>query len=73
MRVSSRAELLGAFAEAREADRTTVIVVEIDPDERLPSFDTWWDVPVAEVSASPDVEAARARYEAERKAQRWHV
>ncbi len=60
-------ELRRALEEQREADRTTVIVVEVDPEVRLPSYDSWWDVPVAEVSTMPSVRQARAHYEHARR------
>ena len=31
-------------------DRTVVIHVEADREARVGSYETWWDVPVAEVS-----------------------
>jgi 3D-(3,5/4)-trihydroxycyclohexane-1,2-dione acylhydrolase (decyclizing) len=41
-----------------------VIVVEVDPEPAVPGYQSWWDVPVAEVSTSPRVQAARREYEA---------
>jgi len=41
-----------------------VIVVETNPEPSVPGYDSWWDVPVAEVSTSPRVQAARREYEA---------
>ena len=38
--------------------RPVVIVTEVDPSVGVPSYDGWWDVPVAEVSDSPSVRAA---------------
>jgi 3D-(3,5/4)-trihydroxycyclohexane-1,2-dione acylhydrolase (decyclizing) len=56
-------EIRDAIAAARTADRTTVIHVHVSPDKRAPGYEGWWDVPPAEVSTSPTVNAARARYE----------
>ena len=56
--------------DARDADRTTVIVVECDPARGVGSYESWWDVPVAEVSTMPAVQRARAGYERERERQR---
>jgi 3D-(3,5/4)-trihydroxycyclohexane-1,2-dione acylhydrolase (decyclizing) len=70
-RAETRDELAAALAAARVADRTSVIVVEVDPAQRMPGYDSWWDVPVAEVSDSVTVQAARAEYDEARKAQRW--
>jgi 3D-(3,5/4)-trihydroxycyclohexane-1,2-dione acylhydrolase (decyclizing) len=55
-----------ALREARKVtDRPAVIVVETNPEPSVPDYDSWWDVPVAEVSSSERVRAARARYEAD--------
>ncbi len=66
-RVSSVDELRAALADARAADETTVVHVETDPEVSVPSYDSWWDVPVAEVSESDEVRAARADYLIERE------
>lgn len=64
-------DLKAALAEAKGVDRTTVIVIETDPDVRVPSYESWWDVPVAEVSEMPSVQAARRDYEEARRRERW--
>ncbi|MFN2480594.1 MAG: 3D-(3,5/4)-trihydroxycyclohexane-1,2-dione acylhydrolase (decyclizing), partial [Pyrinomonadaceae bacterium] len=43
-------DLRRALEEARAQERTTVIVVEVDREARVPGYESWWDVPVAEVS-----------------------
>jgi 3D-(3,5/4)-trihydroxycyclohexane-1,2-dione acylhydrolase (decyclizing) len=55
-------ELGAALAEARKQTRTSVVVVETDYNDRVPGYNTWWDVPIAEVSESQPVQAARAAY-----------
>ena len=62
----SLGELGGALAAAREAERTTVIVIETDPAASTPAGGYWWDVAVPEVSRRPEVQAARERYLAAR-------
>ena len=47
-----------------------VIVVPVDRDARVGGYESWWDVPVAEVSADPGVREARAAYEAARRKER---
>jgi 3D-(3,5/4)-trihydroxycyclohexane-1,2-dione acylhydrolase (decyclizing) len=69
----SPAELEGALAEAKTHRNTTVIVTEIDPSVGVPSYDSWWDVPVAEVSTSDRVRDARRTYEEGLKAERHLV
>ena len=61
-----------AFADARGAGRTAVIVIETDPNAWTPG-DAWWDVGVAEVSEREEVRVARAQHDAERKRQRVGV
>ena len=56
-------EIRAALAAARVADRITVIHVAVSPDKRAPGYEGWWDVPPAEVSTHPSVNAARDRYE----------
>jgi 3D-(3,5/4)-trihydroxycyclohexane-1,2-dione acylhydrolase (decyclizing) len=73
VRVEGVAELRDALANAREAETTTVIVVEVDRYEGVPGYESWWDVPVAEVSERPAVQRARAEYESARKAERRHL
>ena len=70
MRVETTAQLAAALADARGADRTTVIVIECDAGRGVGSYESWWDVPVAEVSTMPAVERARAEYERERARER---
>jgi 3D-(3,5/4)-trihydroxycyclohexane-1,2-dione acylhydrolase (decyclizing) len=63
--------VVDALAAAREVDRTTVIYIQNDRLAEVPSYDSWWDVPVAEVSqAMPAVQQARAAWEAKRAAER---
>ena len=59
-----------ALAVARSSERVAVIVVRTDPERRVPGFDGWWDVPVAEVSDQDGVREARSRYEAHAARQR---
>ena len=62
-RARSRDELVNALAEARRQPRTTVVVVETSYDQRVPGYESWWDVAVAEVSEREPVRAARKKYE----------
>jgi 3D-(3,5/4)-trihydroxycyclohexane-1,2-dione acylhydrolase (decyclizing) len=58
-----------AFARARSAGRTAVIVMKTDPFTWT-GGDAWWDVGVPEVSDREEVRVAKAEHEAERKRQR---
>ncbi len=73
IRANSLADLKGALEKAKTLDRTTVIVVETDKEIRVPGYESWWDVAVAEVSDSGSVREARAAYEKARKKQRYHL
>jgi 3D-(3,5/4)-trihydroxycyclohexane-1,2-dione acylhydrolase (decyclizing) len=66
-------ELRAALDEARGADGPVVVHIETDRYEGVPSYDGWWEVPVAEVSEDPAVRAAREAFERDRKAQRQYL
>jgi 3D-(3,5/4)-trihydroxycyclohexane-1,2-dione acylhydrolase (decyclizing) len=66
-------ELRDALRVARDETRTTVIAVAADRYEGVPSYDSWWDVPVAETAESAGVRAARRDYEAARAAGRDYL
>jgi 3D-(3,5/4)-trihydroxycyclohexane-1,2-dione acylhydrolase (decyclizing) len=68
--VKTRAELEAALADARKQVITTVIVVETDYSQRVPGYESWWDVPIAEVSESESVQAAYEKYAEARKKER---
>jgi 3D-(3,5/4)-trihydroxycyclohexane-1,2-dione acylhydrolase (decyclizing) len=63
IRAATGDELRRALEEARAQERTTVIVLEVDKEARVPGYESWWDVPVAEVSESESVKRARESYE----------
>jgi 3D-(3,5/4)-trihydroxycyclohexane-1,2-dione acylhydrolase (decyclizing) len=66
-------ELADALKTAKESDQTVVIHVETDPTEYVTIGGAWWDVPVAEVSTSDSVRAARAQYERDQREQRLYL
>ena len=65
LRADGIAALETAVAKARGAARTTVIVIETDPQSGTAAGGAWWNVPVAEVS---DDARVRAAHEAWRRA-----
>ncbi|WP_433151490.1 3D-(3,5/4)-trihydroxycyclohexane-1,2-dione acylhydrolase (decyclizing) [Actinomadura nitritigenes] len=73
LRATGAADLRDALRRARESDRTTVVHIETDPLSDAPGSETWWDVPVAEVSALDSTREARARYEKEVWSRRRHL
>jgi 3D-(3,5/4)-trihydroxycyclohexane-1,2-dione acylhydrolase (decyclizing) len=60
-----------ALDRGRGESRTSVIVVETDLKKNVPGYDSWWDVPIAEVSEVDAVKAARAEYEKALKKERY--
>ena len=69
-KVFSVAELESALREAEKVERTTVLVIDTDPLISTEAGGHWWDVAVPEVSARPEVNAARKEYEEALKGQR---
>jgi 3D-(3,5/4)-trihydroxycyclohexane-1,2-dione acylhydrolase (decyclizing) len=56
--VADVAALESAVTKARAATRTTVIVIETDPQSGTAAGGAWWNVPVAEVSGDARVRTA---------------
>ena len=74
VRVTWRSFELDPSAPAeREETRTTVIAVATDRYEGVPSYDSFWDVPVAEVAETESVRSARAEYETGRASERQYL
>jgi len=69
-RAGTLESIRNALAEARSEQRPSVIVVPVEREARVPGYDSWWDVPVAEVSSRRDVKAAREGYDAARQRER---
>jgi 3D-(3,5/4)-trihydroxycyclohexane-1,2-dione acylhydrolase (decyclizing) len=63
-------ELRAALETAKSIDRTVVIAIETDRYALVPNYETWWDVPVSEVSTVEPVSDARAEYELARTRRR---
>jgi len=66
-------ELNTALAEARRQTQTTVIVMETSLEQRVPGYESWWDVPIAEVSTRATVKQARKNYERAKTKERYHL
>jgi 3D-(3,5/4)-trihydroxycyclohexane-1,2-dione acylhydrolase (decyclizing) len=71
VRAKTVGDLQAALAEGKKQNRTSVVVIETSYDERVPGYESWWDVPIAEVSERDSVKAARTRYEQARKKERY--
>ncbi len=73
IRAGTIVEFRQALGKAKEIDRTVVIHIETDRYQGVPSYDSWWDVPVAEVSGLPSVRTAREEYDSARRTQRHYL
>ncbi|HWQ15470.1 MAG TPA: 3D-(3,5/4)-trihydroxycyclohexane-1,2-dione acylhydrolase (decyclizing) [Roseiflexaceae bacterium] len=73
IRCRTYAELEAALDRAHASDHTTVIYVPVDRYLGVPGYESWWDVPVAEVSESETVQAARREWEAMRAKERYFL
>jgi 3D-(3,5/4)-trihydroxycyclohexane-1,2-dione acylhydrolase (decyclizing) len=71
--VHSRAELEKAIQTAKAATGPIAIHVTTDPLIGAPDSESWWDVPVSEVSTLESTSTARAAYEESKKAQRSYL
>lgn len=72
-RAATRAELESALEEMRVDDRTSVVVIETDRNQAVPGYESWWDVPIAEVSESESVRSAREAWLAGRVKERDYL
>jgi 3D-(3,5/4)-trihydroxycyclohexane-1,2-dione acylhydrolase (decyclizing) len=66
-------QLKSALAEARRQQRSTVIVIETDAEKRAPGYDSWWDVPISEVSTIASVKKARKEFKKAVKKERFFL
>jgi len=66
-------ELRDALVAARGVEQTVVIHVAVDRYEGVPAYDSWWDVPVAEVSEAERVQDARRAYDEAARKRRWYL
>jgi len=70
VRAHTRDDLRSALLEAKKSSRTSVIVIDTSYSQRVPGYESWWDVPIAEVSEVKTVQDARAKYLEARKKER---
>lgn len=69
--VSSADALRDALEAASKNKGVQVVVVDVDPDKRVGTYDYggWWDCPPAGTSSQPGVQKARQEYEEARRKQ----
>ena len=73
VRATSRDELESAILDAKKSSTATVIHVETDPLVGAPSSESWWDVPVSEVSTLASTQRARTTYDQNKARQRHYL
>jgi 3D-(3,5/4)-trihydroxycyclohexane-1,2-dione acylhydrolase (decyclizing) len=71
VRAQTHEELADAIRAMRKQDRSSVVVVETDYHDTVPGYESWWDVPIAEVSQMEAVQQARRAYVEARKRERY--
>jgi 3D-(3,5/4)-trihydroxycyclohexane-1,2-dione acylhydrolase (decyclizing) len=72
VRARTHDEVVKAVEAMRSHDRTSVVVIEVDKEMRVPGYESWWDVPISEVSEIDSIRQARAKYEEAVKRERHH-
>jgi 3D-(3,5/4)-trihydroxycyclohexane-1,2-dione acylhydrolase (decyclizing) len=73
LRAGTIADLADSLRAAKSMAGPVVITIETDPLATAPDSDSWWDVPVAEVSELASVRQARAAYESAQSRQRRYL
>jgi len=66
-------DLKSALAQARKQTTSTVIVIETDGEKRAPGYESWWDVPISEVSELSAVRKARKEFVAAARKERFFL
>ncbi len=71
LRTQTIDEFKTALVQAKQTDRTTVIYIETDHEQRVEGY-CWWEVPVAEVSTHLSVKESFEKLKENKKKQRRH-
>jgi 3D-(3,5/4)-trihydroxycyclohexane-1,2-dione acylhydrolase (decyclizing) len=61
-----------ALTDAKQNDRTTVIYIETDKEQRVDGY-AWWEVPVAEVSTIDSVKDSYESLKKKKKKQKYYL
>jgi 3D-(3,5/4)-trihydroxycyclohexane-1,2-dione acylhydrolase (decyclizing) len=67
------ADLRTALKAAQVGSETVVIVTHTDPSVKVGGYESWWDVPPAEVTSNESVKTARVTYDEAKKKKRWYL
>ena len=71
--VFPNADFMAALDAVRTTERTSVIYIQNDRYQSVPGYESWWDVPIAEVSTNPQVQDARSEWETMRAQERYSL
>jgi 3D-(3,5/4)-trihydroxycyclohexane-1,2-dione acylhydrolase (decyclizing) len=69
-KAQTKKDLEDAISAARDSNTSTMIEVLVDSSIGVPGYESWWDVPVAEVSLSDEVMKVREEYNQKIKTER---
>ena len=72
LRTKTLEEFKQALGEAKKTDKTTVVYIDTDREQRVNGY-TWWDVPVAEVSTIEPVKESLEKLQKNRQKQRHYL
>ena len=72
VRATAYEEVEKAIEAMKGHSRTTAVVIEVDKEMRVPGYESWWDVPISEVSELASIRQARSNYEEAVKKERRH-
>jgi 3D-(3,5/4)-trihydroxycyclohexane-1,2-dione acylhydrolase (decyclizing) len=73
IRATTIDDLRKALVDATAIDGTVAIVIEVDRFAAVPSYESWWEVAIPEVSDQDEVRSARQRYKAGKATQRRYL
>ena len=73
IRCATYDDFVAHLKAAQDTDRTTVIYIQNDRLHDVPGYESWWDVPVAEVNEMPSVREARREWEEMRTSERYFL
>jgi 3D-(3,5/4)-trihydroxycyclohexane-1,2-dione acylhydrolase (decyclizing) len=71
VRARTHEQFSEALTDLRKQPHTSVVVAETDYFDGVPGYESWWDVPIAEVSESESVQQARRKYVEGKKKERY--
>ena len=69
----SIAEFRQVLEKTKGLEHTSVIVIKTDREVKVPGYESWWDVAVAEISGMESVRQARKEYEQHRKDEKYFL